>query len=294
MIKRCAKLLISFVFLALTRFAASIAALFGRRRSPRCVVLYYHAVPPEQRRRFARQMDILLRWATPVRADLSGPLPPGKHYAAVTFDDGFQSVLHNALPELEQRRIPSTIFVVTSCLGQHPGWLGDGYLANQSEITMTADQLRSLSGPLVTLGSHTVSHPYLTRLPAAEARREIEDSRRDLEALANCGPVTLFSFPYGAASPELITLCREAGYRRAFTIEPVLAFSELGEFVTGRVSVNPTDWPVEFWLKLLGGYRWQAAASKVKRQIRSAGSFRGRARTSKQDREESVISHAAR
>lgn len=293
MIKRCTKLLISFVFLAVTRFVASIAALFGRRRSPRCVVLYYHAVPPEQRQRFARQMDILLRWATPVRADLTGPLPPRKHYAAVTFDDAFQSVLHNALPELEQRRIPATIFVVTSCLGQHPGWLGDGYLANQSEITMTADELCSLPGSLVMLGSHTISHPYLTRLSAAEARREIEDSRRDLEALANC-PVTLFSFPYGAASPELINLCREAGYRRAFTIEPVLAFSGLGQFVTGRVSVNPTDWPVEFWLKLLGGYRWQAAFSKVKRQIRSAGPFRGRARTLEQDRKESVIGHAAR
>jgi Polysaccharide deacetylase len=56
-------------------------------------------------------MDTLLRVATPVRADRAETVEKGKHYAAVTFDDGFENVTDNAVPELEKRRIPATLFL---------------------------------------------------------------------------------------------------------------------------------------------------------------------------------------
>jgi hypothetical protein len=62
-------------------------------------------------------------------------------------------------------------------------------------------------------------------------------------------------------------LCREAGYERIFTTLPVFAFAEPGEFVVGRVRVDPTDWPLEFRLKLAGAYRWLPAAFAFKRLI---------------------------
>ena len=267
--KRSLKVFVSLGFLAVTRLCNWAGHLLGRKRKASCVVLYYHAIPAEQRQRFARQMGILLRWAKPIRADSMDPLPAGQNYAAVTFDDGFQSVAANALPELRRRQIPATIFVVTGCLGQSPGWLSEGYFANKSETTMTAEHLRALPRTVVTFGSHTVTHPRLTRLSIEEARREIEESRRHLEKLVN-QPVSLFSFPYGLFSPHLVRWCREAGYQRVFITEPLSAFSEPSEFLTGRVSVDPTDWPLEFWLKLLGAYRWQATVSALKRKFRSA------------------------
>ena len=271
-VKRCLKVIISLGFLAVTRLCGYFSYLFNNPKKARCVVLYYHSIPVGQRQRFARQMDILLRWAKPVRADIMDPLPVGQNYAAITFDDGFQSVAANALPELEKRRIPATIFVVTGCLGSSPGWVSKEDLASWSETTMTAEHLRALPRALVTLGSHTVSHPRLTRLSADEARREIQESRRQLGEIANGQPVTLFSFPYGLFSPELVRLCGEAGYQRVFTTEPSHAFSKPRDFFTGRVSVDATDWPLEFWLKLLGCYRWHATVSAVKRKVFSVGS----------------------
>lgn len=71
-------------------------------------------------------------------------------------------------------------------------------------------------------------------------------------------PVRLFSFPHGKCNRDSIRLAKEAGYDRVFTIEPVFAFAEPQEFVTGRVSVSLDDWPWEFRLKVLGAYRWMA------------------------------------
>src|SRR5207245_1160814 len=89
----------------------------------------------------------------------------------------------------------------------------------------------------------------------------------------------LFSFPHGSFNAKLVEWCREAGYERVFTILPTLAFSDPREFVTGRVSVEPTDWPLEFRLKLLGAYRWLPFGFGLKRKILSMP-FVGSARKS--------------
>jgi len=266
--KRSLKVLISLGFWGVARAYGGVRHLLGRGGRPICVVLYYHSVPDDQRKRFARQMDILRRWSTPVRADRAEPLPEGHSYAAVTFDDGFLSVASNAIPELEHRKIPATILVVAGTLGSLPGWLSESYRHNQSEITMSAEQLRALPESSVTLGSQTMTHRKLTELLPELAKREIVDSRLQLEKILN-RPVTLFSFPYGKFNQELLRWCREAGYKRAFTTEPFLAFAEPGEFVTGRVSVDPTDWELEFWLKLVGAYRWETLVSAFKRKALS-------------------------
>src|SRR5439155_5070600 len=120
--KRLLKLAISIAsFVCILPFEM-IVRLLGFVQSPRCVVLYYHAVSAGQRSRFARQMNLLSQWATPVPANFSAPLEPGRRYAAVTFDDGFRSVIENALPELKKRGIPCTVFIISDFLGKVPAW----------------------------------------------------------------------------------------------------------------------------------------------------------------------------
>ena len=56
------KLAISLVYFVVCRgLAAPAFRLFGRRPKGTAVVLYYHAVTPDVRSRFARQMDVLAR-----------------------------------------------------------------------------------------------------------------------------------------------------------------------------------------------------------------------------------------
>ena len=123
MILRTLKLVISLAFCACDWMASRLRILIGLKSHPSCVVLYYHAIEPSQTASFARQMEELVRWTKPISATHSGSFSDGSHYAAVTFDDGFVSVIENALPSLESRDIPSLIFVPTGSLGRQPAWI---------------------------------------------------------------------------------------------------------------------------------------------------------------------------
>lgn len=255
--------------ISLVAFAGSLAwsclcRVLGMARRGTCVVLYYHAVPADQRARFARQLDILSRWTKPlaIPEDRKG-LRKGARYSAVTFDDGFTDFAEQALPELERRSIPAVVFVIAGALGKIFG--SEDY----SSGVMTLEALRALPENLVTIGSHTVTHPMLTRIAKEAAEREITTSRSVLESLLN-RKITLFSFPFGDFDESLVEVCRNAGYERVFTTLPGYAFAGADEFVVGRVRVDPTDWPLEFRLKLAGAYGWLPRAFAVKRRLASS------------------------
>ena len=247
--KRIVKLSISLGVFCISYARDLIRRWRGKPLPARCVVLYYHSVSSDQQKQFARQMDALVRLAKAIPADRMTALSAGERYVAVTFDDAFESVLQNAVPELVKKKIPATIFVIAGVIGHPPGW--EGY----PERTMTLDELKKLPTDLVVVGSHTMTHPELPLVSEEKAKTELVDSRTKLEELLG-RKIKLFSFPYGAFEEKMIDWCKEAGYERVFTTLPYLAFNIADEFVTGRVSVEPTDWALEFYLKLCGSYRW--------------------------------------
>jgi peptidoglycan/xylan/chitin deacetylase (PgdA/CDA1 family) len=232
--------------------------VLGLQRAPRCVVLYYHAVPAQHRGQFAQQLDLLLQVARPLPTEPLASLAPGQHYVVVTFDDGFVSVKENAAPELQRRRIPWTIFVPSGCLGQTPAWMRHAPAVARSDRVMTREELRALiNDPLVTIGSHTVRHAHLVEVGPERARAELAESKVELERILD-RPVDQFSYPFGARNPALDQQARALGYRRLFSSNPAPACRGADEFVSGRISVDPWDSILEFRLKLLGAYRWLA------------------------------------
>jgi peptidoglycan/xylan/chitin deacetylase (PgdA/CDA1 family) len=263
---RVIKLALSIGYYASKRFWALLIRMIGKKPPGTCVVLYYHSVKPEQRRRFAQQMDDLIRWTRPIRASLNEPLQNGVYYSAVTFDDGFINVIDNALPELIQRRIPSTLFITTGSLGKRPLWDIGRDNPDYEEICMTANQLRKLSSGFISIGSHTVTHPKLTRIDERMALCELSDSKKQLETIL-LRNVNLLSFPHGDHNDKIVKLSLRAGYKRVFTILPTFAFSKPGEYITGRVKVDPEDWRLEFRLKLLGAYCWLPFAFALKHKL---------------------------
>lgn len=252
---RAVKLAFSLVFYSGNWLWSRLRELAGTKSPGTCVVLYYHAVPAQYRSRFANQMNVLMRCARPIKSDNSQPLKSGVHHVAVVFHDAFVSVCDNALPELAQRKIPSTLFAPSGYLGQQQGWITDKQHPDYGETVVDAERLKSLDRDLVSVGSHTITHADLSILTEKDARNELERSKMDLE-MALGRPVQLFAFPYGRCTESLANLARQAGYQRVFTIKPQLAFSEPDEYVTGSCSVSPTDWNLEFRLKLLGAYHW--------------------------------------
>jgi len=257
MLRRIIKLILSLGVYGYDRLNGFKLGLAHGRAAGRGIILYYHAVPRNQRAKFARQMDMLLKVARPW--DLS-TCPPQTNLplVAVTFDDGYVSVIENALPELKPRGIPAILFVPTGSWGEGPCWIKAPGHHSWHERVMSCEDLKKLAAePLVTIGSHTVSHANLVQVSVQEASRELSGSKADLENLLS-RPIEWFSFPHGAYDASLVRLALEAGYRRLFTIEPTLVDPLQPAIVNGRVAVSPEDWPLEFFLKSHGAYRWQA------------------------------------
>ena len=239
-----------------------LGRMLGRPFS-RIVVLTYHGVQPRERASFARQLDTLRRAAAPVVPD--GDRLPRETglMVALTFDDGYANIVANALPELAQRRIPAMVFVPSANLGLLPGWSTKGDPACADARILSASEIRDLSGPLVRIGSHTCTHAPLTEVPAEEAFRELRDSRADLERIVNA-PVDMVAFPYGRYDRRVEDMARRAGYRRAFTMDPQCGSPGGADYLMGRFRVDPSDWGLEFWLKVRGAYQGTLALRALK------------------------------
>lgn len=263
---RLIKFAFSLAFYPVSEVWRLVLKMAGRPSPPSAVAIYYHHVPAKHRARFSRQLDDLIRWTKPLPANHRQPLAAGARYSIVTVDDGWKSFAENAVPELELRHIPVTMFAISDRLGESV----DGVSFDR---LVTVDELRRLKSPIMTVGSHTATHAKMTELDGKQALRELRESRERLtEILAE--DVRMFCFPYGAYNNELVATCRDAGYERVFTCMPELA--NPCEFVIGRIRVDPTDWPLEFHLKLMGAYRWLPMAISLKGRILAA--IRGRTR----------------
>ena len=233
---------------------------------PRCMVLYYHMIPENQQDSFRAQLDALVRIAEPISAIASFDTLPAKQHVAVTFDDGFVSATRRALPELRARRIPVTLFVPAGEIGRAPDWKSGGEFNPTVESILSEAEIRELAtDALVTFGSHGLKHLDFTTLTESEARRELVESKRILEAILQ-KPVTAFSFPFGSAGPEHVRWAHEAGYTHVFGTDPLPAERHGGGLI-GRVRVDPWDSRIEFGLKLRGAYRWLFHAIKLKRAL---------------------------
>jgi peptidoglycan/xylan/chitin deacetylase (PgdA/CDA1 family) len=68
----------------------------------------------------------------------------------------------------------------------------------------------------MTFGAHSVNHPILTKVPIEICRREMIQSKRDIEAILGI-PVTSFAYPDGAYNKEIIAAAKESGFSCATT-----------------------------------------------------------------------------
>lgn len=91
--------------------------------------------------------------------------------------------------------------------------------AQREEFDLASwEELAGLDPALVTLGSHTLSHPILTTLTSAEARTEIRESRELIEKRLR-RPAELFCYPNGDVDPAASEAVRRH-YRAAVTTRP--------------------------------------------------------------------------
>jgi peptidoglycan/xylan/chitin deacetylase (PgdA/CDA1 family) len=128
----------------------------------------------------------------------------------ITFDDGYATCFEQGIDVLETFGCTAIQFLVSGRIGKANDWDGTG------EAMMDLSQVREWLGAGHQIGSHTVSHPDLTRLRLMDAREEIQASRKWLEDSFGV-PVSHFSYPLGAFNDRIVEIVAEAGYSTAVT-----------------------------------------------------------------------------
>lgn len=111
----------------------------------------------------------------------------------LTLDDGFASQFMVARPTLQQHHFPVTYFLITNAI--RDGW--GGY--------MTQDQVRTLLSEGNEVQSHTLTHPDLTTLTAAQLTSELADSQSWLVNTFSLPSVSHFASPYGQYNANVLS-----------------------------------------------------------------------------------------
>lgn len=266
-------IIVRLAYLAISVFNFFLRLVFVSKAS--VIVLCYHGIPSASQRSFHKQMHIIkdrvFRWNENPEHDKQTNTTP---LVCITFDDAFENLLDNAIPILEEFQVPALIFAVPGNLGKTPNWNIASDHPEAAEKTMTAEQLVTLSkNPLITIGSHTQTHPDLTQLPPEKIKYELAESKRVLEQLL-FQPVEDLALPHGAFNDTVLQIARQVGYKRIFTLEPKLISSGgMQKGVIGRFSISPDVWPIEFRLTCAGAYAWllpwRAFIHRIRRLLKS-------------------------
>ncbi len=166
---------------------------------------------------------------------------------ALTFDDGYGDFYDNAWPVVRNYGYPSAVFLVSDLTGKENLWDSDELGIRKKLLDDT--QIRELKEGGVTFGSHTKSHPFLTRLSEQDLGQEVGASKADLEKRLQ-STVDFFCYPYGDMNEKVRNAVKDAGYVAAFTTCRGFVHKGDDAFALKRVPIKLNTHPLSFIVKL--------------------------------------------
>ncbi len=195
----------SFLRLVLGGLLLPFKAISNKFNHASLVILTYHSISNKidqsnlsvSIEKFSWQMSYIASRFSVVRIDNLKKLKnePGKINIAVTFDDGYLDNFTTAFPILQRYKIPACFFITTSFLDQHYS----PYLYSNFGVKypmMTWDHTRKLLKAGHLIGAHTQTHPFLSSIDIDAAKKEIAQSKADIEKETGI-TVKTFAYPFG-------------------------------------------------------------------------------------------------
>lgn len=134
-------------------------------------------------------------------------------------------------------------------------WSGKERVIRPENLMMDESELKELSAnSLFEIGGHTVSHPELSSLPAAEQYEEITANIASLEKIVQ-RKVTGMAYPYGAYNEDTLQAVKKAGLHYACITQQRPVYKDESFFTLPRLRVrnwNGAEFKtrIDRWLKL--------------------------------------------
>lgn len=198
---------------------AEMNAKYGSCRSIP-ILMYHHVLPAGEAKTmgvaslnvdngvFRQQMDFLVGkgYQTLSLSEMMSMLSSGSlpnKAVVLTFDDAYRDFYTNVFPILKEKNLKATVFVISQYIG------GDKYM-------LWPQVSEAASSGLVTIGNHTLNHPWLSKLDNAGAINQIVSANNILQQ--NSGqPVNVFAYPYGNSNDYVKEILKENNFSAAVT-----------------------------------------------------------------------------
>ena len=245
----------------------AVAIGFGWFIRGRVIVLCYHAVTDTQFSRFEKQMQLIVSRVVKLNEVRNKDYKNDR--VCVTFDDAFSCLLETVIPVTRKLNIPISVFAVTRNMGHVPKWEINEKRADKNYQIMTFQQLVDIDKQSHCLvGSHTISHQPLGKLSQEDVRKELIESKVELEHLLG-HEITALALPHGSYNLDVIKTATEIGYQYILTLDEISNPTLWPENTIGRFVVSPDMWLIEFYLTAIGAYTWLYPWRRSLRLIRS-------------------------
>jgi len=173
----------------------------------------------------------------------------------ITFDDGFRDCVGHVAPVLRAHSFTAIFYLVAGLMGQASRWL----MAERGiELPLidwaTARQLVDWG---FECGAHSMCHPRLADLPAADCNAELRRSRELLEQQLG-RPIWHMAYPFGSFNQCVRTIAAEVGYRSACSVKIGLATTRDDPLTLRRIPITGHDSLLDFICRLHTGWPFRA------------------------------------
>ncbi len=165
------------------------------------------------------------------------------HSVIIATHDGYRDNYVYGFPVLKKHSFPATFFLTTGSIG--------GTLFGEQMLSW--QQVCEMSNWGIEFGAHSVTHPFLTKLPLAKAKAEIAESKLAIENVLG-KEVTSFCYPFGDFNEPVKKMVQEYAYLGACTISPGKNTLRTDPFALMTTEISAKDTLFDFEKKLAGAY----------------------------------------